>query len=375
MADKCFDSTASDLLCTEAESTCFDDDDDDLEAVAEVVDEEIHQENDKDLSFGNDRSELLIPLPCLSEEKFLLMVDKERGHLPKDDYLERLRAGDMDMSVRKEALDWILKAQAHYGFGEVTTCLSMHYFDRFMSLYELPRDRTWAIQLLAVACLSLAAKMEEIKVPLTVDLQVGEPKFLFEGKTIQRMELLVLSTLEWKMRAYTPYTFIDYFLRKMIDDDQQAFESLIERAIKLILTTTKGIDFLAFKPSEIAAAVATFVASEKHASDVDKAMSGFISSVEKNKVVKCLELIQDLTVISEGSTNAGGATTTNVGGAMVASLPHSPNGVLEAVACLSYKSDERTTTKATVGSCPTNSSHTSPETKRKKLDTRTFQKS
>lgn len=42
-----------------------------------------------------------------------------------------------------------------------------------------------------------------------------------------------------------------------------------------------GIDFLEFKPSEIAAAVATFVASEKHTTDVDKAMSGFISSVEK----------------------------------------------------------------------------------------------
>lgn len=58
------------------------------------------------------------------------------------------------------------------------------------------------------------------------------------------MELLVLSTLEWKMRAYTPYTFIDYFLRKIIDDDdddQKAFERLIERAIKLILTTTKGL--------------------------------------------------------------------------------------------------------------------------------------
>lgn len=96
----------------------------------------------------------------------------------------------------------------------------------------------------------------------------------------------------------------------------------------------------------------------------------------QKKVVKCLELIQDLTVISEGSTTnaaAAAATTTNEGsGMVVASLPHSPNGVLEAVACLSYKSDERT--KPTVGSCPTHTT-SSPETKRKKLDTRTFQKS
>lgn len=89
----------------------------------------------------------------------------------------------------------------------------------------------------------------------------------------------------------------------------------------------------------------------------------------QSKVVKCIELIQDLTVMN------GGSTRNNVGNASssVASVPHSPNGVLEAAACLSYKSDER----STVGSCPNSSSHhhhhdnSSPETKRKKLDSRT----
>lgn len=98
--------------------------------------------------------------------------------------------------------------------------------------------------------------------------------------------------------------------------------------------------------------------------------------MQKKVVMKCLELIQDLTVISEGSTtNAAATTNEGSGGMVVASLPHSPNGVLEAVACLSYKSDERT--KPAVGSCPTHTttSSSSPETKRKKLDTRTFQKS
>lgn len=34
------------------------------------------------------------------------------------------------------------------------------------------RGKTWTVQLLAVACLSIAAKMEETKMPLYVDLQV-----------------------------------------------------------------------------------------------------------------------------------------------------------------------------------------------------------
>lgn len=37
-----------------------------------------------------------------------------------------------------------------------------------------------------------------------------------------------------------------------------------------------GIDFLEFKPSEIAAAVAIFVAEETQAIDVEKAMSFFV---------------------------------------------------------------------------------------------------
>ena len=39
-------------------------------------------------------------------------------------------------------------------------------------------------------------------------------KFVFEAKTIQRMELLVLSTLQWKMKLVTPLSFIDHIVRR-----------------------------------------------------------------------------------------------------------------------------------------------------------------
>lgn len=70
-------------------------------------------------------------------------------------------------------------------------------------------------------------------------MQVGESKFLFEAKTIQRMELLVLSTLKWRMQAITPFTFLDYFLCK-INDDQSPLRSSIMRSIQLISSTARG---------------------------------------------------------------------------------------------------------------------------------------
>ncbi|KAL5081828.1 hypothetical protein RYX36_010249 [Vicia faba] len=42
---------------------------------------------------------------------------------------------------------------------------------------------------------SLAAKDEETQVPLLLDLQVKESRYLFEEKTVKKMEILVLSAL------------------------------------------------------------------------------------------------------------------------------------------------------------------------------------
>ncbi|KAL6993189.1 hypothetical protein U1Q18_011307, partial [Sarracenia purpurea var. burkii] len=96
----------SDLLCTETNILCFDD----LDSV--TGDDQTHQtNNNQNLGFSSDGSEPLIGLPFLSEESFCLMLERERKHLPRDDYLKRLRSDGLDLGVRKEALDWILKVR------------------------------------------------------------------------------------------------------------------------------------------------------------------------------------------------------------------------------------------------------------------------
>lgn len=91
----------------------------------------------------------------------------------------------------------------------------------------------------------------------------------------------------------------------------------------------------------------------------------------QGRVVKCLELIQDSSsmrgMCTASTTTTATDTVTMVNSTSVVNglAPHSPIGVLEA-ACLSYKSDE-----TTVGSCPS-SSHSSPVTKRRKLDKTTY---
>ncbi|KAL5558536.1 hypothetical protein UlMin_034747 [Ulmus minor] len=345
-----FDLAVSSLLCAE-DNSIFDDND--YGAVVEEFEEETawfhrnHRTHEQNRSFGGDDE-----LPLQSDECIASMVEKEFFHLPGIDYLKRLRTGDLDLVARDEAIDWIGKANAHFCFGPLCTYLSINYLDRFLSSYELPKGKAWTMQLLAVACLSLAAKMDETEVPFSLDLQVAESKFVFEAKTIQRMELLVLSTLKWRMQAVTPFSYIDYFLHK-INDDQIPHRASILRSIQLILSTNKGIDFLEFKPSEIAAAVAISVEGETKTVDTDKAISVLIQHVEKERVVRCIELIKELSLINGGSVKESSG--------LVQFVPQSPIGVLDA-ACLSYNSND-----TTVGSCA-NSSQSNTENKRRKLN-------
>lgn len=119
----------------------------------------------------------------------------------------------------------------------------------FFFIYNLQRRNGWAFQLLSVACLSLAAKMEEPEVPLLLDLQIFEPKYVFEPKTVQRMELWVMSILNWRLRAVTPFDFLHHFISDLptsssaaesgrgdSDDSHRLFSSSSD----LILSTTRG---------------------------------------------------------------------------------------------------------------------------------------
>ncbi|XP_054810643.1 cyclin-D1-1-like isoform X2 [Prosopis cineraria] len=117
-------------------------------------------------------------------------------------------------TAREEAIKWMLKVQGYYSFTPETACLSVNYLDRFLLSHSLPQDEAWPLQLAAVACLSIAAKMEETRVPLLLDLQMIESRFVFEPKTVQRMELLVMAALRWRLRIVTPFDFAHLFIAK-----------------------------------------------------------------------------------------------------------------------------------------------------------------
>ncbi|KAL9270758.1 Cyclin-D4-1-like protein [Drosera capensis] len=353
MTPPSFDYADSSLFCPEEESTIILDDDDD-----DSVDIGLITPTSGDRGDVEEKEGMISGVVVMDEERVRVLVEREIECLPCGDYLRRLRCGEGDLVARNEAVDWIFKVHCHFNFGPQCACLSVNYLDRFLSAYELPKGKAWMMQLLGVTCVSLAAKVEETDVPPPQDLQIVGSKFIFEAKTIQRMELLVLSTLKWRMHPVTPFSFIDHFLYKLNNDEMPSRPSIL-KSVHIIKCIIKGINYLEFKPSEIAGTVAICVAGDDQTVDIAKTVSCFSGHVNKERLLKCLEFIRDFS-LANGSLKVPSSSSQSV--------PQSPIGVLDA-ACLSYKSGDDTPS----GSCANSTQNSPAASKRRKLN-EAFQK-
>lgn len=105
----------------------------------------------------------------ISKENELRPSLTEEGGVLDDEFLAL---------CREKAVDWILRVKSHHGFSSLTALLAVNYFDRFITSRNFQTEYPWMSQLTALACLALAAKVEEVRVPLLVDLQVSFTSFL-----------------------------------------------------------------------------------------------------------------------------------------------------------------------------------------------------
>ncbi|KAG9450385.1 hypothetical protein H6P81_010350 [Aristolochia fimbriata] len=238
-----------------------------------------------------------LELPADIDDLMAGLVAEEREYSPGLDYPARFRSRSLDATAREEAITWILKVHAYYHFQPLTAYLSVNYMDRFLASHRLPQANGWPLQLLSVASLSLAAKMEETLVPSLLDLQVEGARFVFEPRTIRRMELLLLNALNWRLRSITPFNFIDFFAYK-IDPSGGFTRFLVSRATEIILATIQEIDFLDYWPSSVAAA-AMLCAADVYPSlamvNPGKAVTWCVGLC-KEKIVSCYQQMQQVVV-------------------------------------------------------------------------------
>ncbi|XP_054800208.1 putative cyclin-D6-1 isoform X2 [Prosopis cineraria] len=156
------------------------------------------------------------------------------------------------ISFRCEAVSLISQVQFSCNLDPFGAYLARNYLDRFVSRQEIKQGKPWFLRLVAMSCLSLASKMTNTPFSIS-DLQIEG--CMFEARSIQKMELLILGALEWRMRSITPFSFLHFFisLTDLELKDPSTKQALKERASEVIFNVHYDIKFLGFKPSIVAA--------------------------------------------------------------------------------------------------------------------------
>lgn len=283
-------------VCSENPTFCFDD--------GLLCDE---QENDLDFGCGVGLFEQEIQIV---KQKAHLFTHFEHDLLWEEDELSSLLTKEKNLiseegdlfsnrvliGLRKESVDWMIRVSTHYGFVAMTTILAVNYFDRFLLSPSFQKDKPWMNQLAAVACLSLASKVEEIHTPLLLDLQVEGSKFVFESKTIMKMELLVLSSLQWKMNPVTPLAIFDYTLRRLGLITHRLHSEFVRRCERIALAVINDSRSLVYLPSVMAAAILFLVFKEvdpDNSLDYQDQLKDFLE-INEEKVEDCSRFILEV---------------------------------------------------------------------------------
>jgi hypothetical protein len=170
------------------------------------------------------------------------------------------------MPYRRYLVDWMSDVGEQCHLHSTTVHVSILLLDKIFRSAEIPRNQ-W--QLLATACISIAAKYEEAEehCPQIPDLlqltrlnSAGHTSLSFrEG------ELDVLRRLSWKLRAFPPLHVANYFMAKgvVFEDDVWQGRELIEKIPKYMKKYVEFFcnlclqeyQFQQYLPTKLAAAV------------------------------------------------------------------------------------------------------------------------
>ena len=146
--------------------------------------------------------------------------------------------------------------------------------------------------------------------------QGEEAGFIFDTQTINRMELLILDALNWRMRSITPFSFVHFFISLFELNDPSSSQPLKDRATEIIFKAQNGnslhsqafvqlllvhlfffcsvkpyvfvaeIKFLEFKPSIIAASALLVASKERFPSQFPSFECSVYSCEFVNEVCK-----------------------------------------------------------------------------------------
>uniref|UniRef100_A0A803NMM1 B-like cyclin n=1 Tax=Cannabis sativa TaxID=3483 RepID=A0A803NMM1_CANSA len=280
---------------------------------------------------NDDNNPSLFPLFLLEQDLFwedeeLLSLFSKEEQLKQTHYYLFPHSSSTLSLVRRQAVEWVLKVNAHYGFTALTAVLAINYLDRFLSSLNFQSDKPWMVQLVAVTCLSLAAKVEETEVPLLLDLQNG-----------------AFSTFNSPMEdaPSNPLSFLDHIIRRLGLKSHLHWEFL-RRCERLLLSLVSDSRFVCYLPSVLATATMMRVIDHVEpckAIDYQNQLLGVLK-INKEKVNDCYKLIIELSNAYNNPLKRKNEV-----------VPGSPSGIIDAIFS-SDNSNDSWSAESSVSSSP-----------------------
>ncbi|XP_054816523.1 putative cyclin-D6-1 [Prosopis cineraria] len=221
----------------------------------------------------------------------------EPDHIPSRHYFLTLHSAHFHLSLRTRLISLI--SQLPCTFDPLLSYLAINYLDRFLASQVTLEQKPWTLKLLAVSCLSLAAKMIKTEFSVTdvqAFLKQGDGGIIFETQTVQRMEALILGALQWRMRSITPFSFIPFFITLFMLKDPPLRQVLKDRAAQIIFKSQREIKLLEFKPSIIAASALLYASHELFPFQYPCFLSAISDCphVNKETMLQCYNVIRDI---------------------------------------------------------------------------------
>ncbi|KAF7650974.1 hypothetical protein LDENG_00117820 [Lucifuga dentata] len=126
--------------------------------------------------------------------------------------------------MRAILLDWLMEVSEVYKLHRETYHLAQDYFDRFMATQRNVFKST--LQLIGIACLFIAAKVEEMYPPKVHQFAYVTDEACTEDEILS-MEIIIMKELKWSLSPQTPVSWLNVYLQ--VAYLQQTDELLVVR--------------------------------------------------------------------------------------------------------------------------------------------------